>query len=1346
MSAAQIEGYPLSVEQRRAWEAAEAAGPRWVRATLELEGALDRAALRRALEAACERHEITRTRFARLPGMGLPLQSVAPPSLSWAEGEGRAGAAPAFDLAAGRLLVAELSAAGPGSHRLSLALPAVAADAFALRDLANEVGAAYAGAPAAGEPLQYIDYADWQREFLAGDEKEESAAYWRRFGAPPAAAAALPFDRGGASAPGLFGAVEGALEAGPLRELAARFGVDEASLLHAVFHALVGRLAGADPALTARRYDGRAYEQLAGAVGPYARTLPVLTPLPCDYRLADLLGALGPLNEAHPRHALAFDPGAGPAGLAAAPPRPPCSFCFVRWPEASFGAGRARLARLEAHEEPVALQLVAADVGPRVRLRVDYDGARFAEADARLLLEACECSLAELARRPEAPLRSLRLVGDRERRRLLEAGAGESVALGPADLVHERLAAVAAASAGATAVVCDDVELSFGELEQRANRLAQHLRAIGVRPGDAVGLCLPRSAEAIVAIFAAFKAGAAYVPLDPEAPAARSRVMLEDTRAAAVLTADPLAARFEGFAGPVVRLDRDAGAIASRPAAAPGPPVHPEQLAYVLYTSGSSGRPKGVMVRHRSLANLGAALERAVYRGRGARLAVGLNASFAFDASVKQIVQLARGHALHVLADRVRLDGRALADYLRRRPLDVLDLTPTQLELLLDSPGVPEPELWPTLLLGGEPIEPALWRRLGAEFPRGAFNVYGPTECTVDATAAAIAPGAAGPTIGGALANVRTYVLDEWLEPAPAGVPGELYVGGEGVARGYLGRPGLTAERFVPDPFAPGPGARMYRTGDVVRADGEGRLAFVGRADLQTKVRGVRVEPEEIERVLLEHPSVRAAAVIAYGDRPSDRRLAAYVAPRRANAPNVGRRRRFALPNGLAVVHQNKNETEYLYREIFEARAYVRHGVRLPARGVVFDVGANVGLFTLFVALNAPACRVYAFEPLPPLFETLGANVGLYGGDVKAMPFGLSSREGRAEFSYYARYTMMSGQSDYASADDEVAVIKAFLENQRGAGDAGAALLLESADELLAGRFAAERHDVRLRRLSDVVRDEGVGRIDLLKIDVQRAELDVLEGVDDEHWGRIAQIVMEVHDGAGRATEGRVARARGLLEARGFRVEVEQDPLLRGTDRHNLYAWREGAPVEPADPALARDPRAGAAVLDAGEVRAWLRGRLPEVMVPHAVALLDELPLTPSGKVDRRALPAPEGPRGGASYVEPSGELERAIAAVWAEVLGVERVGLHDNFFDLGGHSLLLVRAHARLGESLGARLSLLDLFGRPTVASLAAFLREGAGGGGAGPGDAEATDEAARRRAEAMRRQRARAKARGEA
>ncbi|MGH4025826.1 MAG: non-ribosomal peptide synthetase, partial [Pseudonocardiaceae bacterium] len=437
--------------------------------------------------------------------------------------------------------------------------------------------------------------------------------------------------------------------------------------------------------------------------------------------------------------------------------------------------------------------------------------------------------------------------------------------------------------------------LTFAELDAQANRLAHHLIGLGIGPERIVALALPRSADMVVALLAVLKAGGAYLPIDRELPADRIEFMLADAAPALVITtgdSHQVRSALPPGAG-VLFLDQPEVRAAGegRPSTVPTDtdrlaPLRPEHPAYVIYTSGSTGKPKGVVIEHRNLANLFADHQATLIgpeaAAAGARqLRFALTAVFSFDTSWEGLLFLAAGHELHLIEDDVRLDPQALVDYVAQQRIDLLDLTPSYVWELLPAGLLTGQRHRPrALMLGGEAVDDALWQELNPVPGITNYNYYGPTECAVDTVYCRLSD-SDHPVIGRPGRNVRAYVLDEALRPVPVGVPGELYLGGAQGARGYLNRPGLTAGRFVADPFGP-PGSRMYRTGDLARWTADGLLDYRGRSDDQVKIRGFRIEPGEIEALLLRCAEIGNAAVIA---RPTDvtgqsvTRLVAYLVP-----------------------------------------------------------------------------------------------------------------------------------------------------------------------------------------------------------------------------------------------------------------------------------------------------------------------------------------------------------------------------------------------------------------------------------------------------------------------------------
>ncbi|AGP41601.1 hypothetical protein SCE1572_48190 [Sorangium cellulosum So0157-2] len=517
-----------------------------------------------------------------------------------------------------------------------------------------------------------------------------------------------------------------------------------------------------------------------------------------------------------------------------------------------------------------------------LRLILCYERRRLAHDAAASLLGQLRALLEAMAARPHARLAELPLVSGAERRRLLEGGNATAADI-PAACVHELFEAHAAARPDAPAVVCEETALTYRELDRRTNQLARRLRAIGVRPEDRVALCIERSAEMVVALLGALKAGAAYVPLDPKFPRERLRAVVEDSGARVVITQERWAGAFDEPGPALLFLDRDEAALSALPDGPLGAAARPENLAYLIYTSGSTGRPKGVAVEHRHLASYvrGVLTRLPLPEGGGMALvstvAADLGHTSLFGA-------LCSGRALHVLSDDRTFNPDGMAEYMSRHRVDALKIVPSHLGALL-SAAQPERVLpRRCLVLGGEASSGELVDRIRAIAPEcTVINHYGPTETTVGALTWEVGgAGPAGPLpIGRPLPNVQAYVLDRRSEPVPPGVPGELYIGGAGVARGYHGRPELTAERFVPDPFGASPGGRLYRTGDRARYRPDGAIEFLGRTDHQIKLRGHRIELGEIEAHLREQPGVQQAVVAAREDGGT-KRLVAYAVGRDA--------------------------------------------------------------------------------------------------------------------------------------------------------------------------------------------------------------------------------------------------------------------------------------------------------------------------------------------------------------------------------------------------------------------------------------------------------------------------------
>jgi amino acid adenylation domain-containing protein len=1083
-----INGFRLSPQQRRLWLLQRGSSAYLAQSALLIEGGLRPEVLKEAVYRIVRRHEILRTTFHSLPGMKLPVQVVAeessPSSLPlWRDDDLSDRSAPEqaekieelfredrrrpFDFGQGPLLRAVLLKFSVERHILFLSLPSICADAWTLKNLALEIGRFYEAclgdeAPS-GEPMQYAQFSEWQNEVVEDEDAEAGREFWRKqtFSAPPAVE--LPFESERAGQNGFepdssILALDRGIAVG-LEAVAERQGVPTEVFLLACWQTLLWRLTAQSGVVIGCAQDGRRHEVLQSALGLFAKWLPIGCRFEASFRFSEVLSQIAASKRAADEWQEYFVWGDDPAPELSADdlaPFFPIGFEFEERPRPYLAGGLSFSIRKQSScAERFHLKLSCHRTGDLLMAEFHYDPGRFRREDVDRLAAQFDALLSCALERAEAPVCALEALSDADRRQLLVAFNDTDADYPKDKCVHQLFEEQAQRTPGNLAVIFSEpfgpepfVEerlLTYAELNARANQLARYLRRMGVGPEAIVGLCLERSVEAVVGIFGILKAGAAYLPLDPTLPQERLAFMLAETQAAALLTQERLVERMGSgewgvgsggwrmsgsgslltvphsllpiphslFPARVVCLDADWDSIAQESEENLGGAPTSANLAYVIYTSGSTGKPKGVMIEHRSVVNLAHGLARTVYAGQGSPLRVSLNAPLTFDASVKQLLQLLYGHTLRILPETVRLDGSELLSYLNRHSLDVLDCTPAQLQLLLAAGFGSRPDAATKLaLVGGEAVDDATWRSLVVNAETNFHNVYGPTECTVDATVCSVRE-AQEPVIGRPIANTKIFLLGERLDPVPIGVPGELYIGGDGLARGYLDGADLTAEKFIPNPFSATAGARLYKTGDLARYLSDGMIKFIGRTDHQVKLRGFRIELGEVEAVLKRGPDVQDGVVVVREDTPGDKRLVAYV---------------------------------------------------VLARG----------------------------------------------------------------------------------------------------------------------------------------------------------------------------------------------RESSLSELRDF-----------------------------------------------------LKEKLPEYMIPSAIVRLNDLPLTRHGKVDRQSLPAPESerPELRAAYVAPRTRIEGTIAAIWQEVLRVEKVGVDDNFFDLGGHSLLMVQVHSKLREAFSKDISLIEMFRNPTVGSLARYF-----------------------------------------
>jgi amino acid adenylation domain-containing protein len=1426
-------GSPLSFAQQRLWfiHQIDPSSPAYnVPNALRLRGSLDPAVLERCIAEVARRHASLRTRFEVVGG--APIQVVEPeprvelslvdlshlPAAAREEEARRLAGAEAsapFDLARGPLLRTRLLRLAGDDHVFLLTMHHIVSDGWSMGVLVQEVTALYqafaAGRPSPlpDLPIQYADFAAWQREALSGARLESELAYWRERLTPLPPPLDLPADRPRPPVQTFRGGVERvAIPAGiadAMRALARGEGATLFMALLAAFAALLARLTGQKDVTVGTGIANRTLPELESLIGFFVNALVVRTSCQGDPPFRQLLGrvreaALGAFAHQDLPFERLVEELQPPRDLSRNPIFQ-VAFALQNAPRGDFELPGLTIGPVPSETGATRFDLefhLWEESGGGLDGYLFYSADMFDAPTVRRIAGRYQALLASVAEDPDLPLSRLRAAaGDELERATQGLARGRDLPFPPRpayELFEER----AARAPHLLAVEEAGRRITYGRLDAAADRLAARLIGLGAGREARVAILAGRSIEQVTAILAVAKSGAAYLPLDPANPDARLATMLEAAGAHLVLAPRALASR-RGLAGRrVVDLD-DAPAGDDPPRAARA--ASPADLAYVIFTSGSTGDPSGVEVTHANLANL-VAWHRAAFGLTEADRAT-LISGVGFDASVWELwPALASGASLLIPDDATRLHPPALRDWLVERGATVAFL-PTPLAELLLALEWPRACALRTMLTGGDrlhAVDPA-------RVPFRVVNNYGPTETTVVATSGEADTGGwlGMPTIGGPVANARAFVLDAGLRPVPIGVPGELCIGGAGVARGYAGRPDRTAERFLPDPYSRAPGVRLYRTGDRARQLADGRIEFLGRLDTQVKVRGHRVEPAEVESALAAHPGVEAVAVVA-DEESGGTRLVAYVAPRRAGgeggrweAEHLARWRDLydetyarspeRRDPSFDITGWNSSYTgapiDAAEMREWRDRTVERILERPPRR--VLEIGCGTGLLLTRIA---PRCEGYVATDFSAV--SLGLVRRAVAGREDCACLELLQRDADdfsgLEAGSFDMIILNSVVQYFPGADYLERVLRGSM---RLLGDGGRLFVGDVRDARLHQAFAASvaRHgagqaspgDVRARAGRLLANEEellvsphffaglaaGEPRGAWVEVLVKRGRADneltrfrydavlhvgspppapaereipweasapsrlgklFLEGVDRVLLrgvpnARIAGDVAAARALAGPEPELREAPAAAhpddvaaLGGAQGYTGIARLSP--DGEELFDVAFTRRatGSPAEtPAFPALPGD---GPHRLTNAPVRATIAGtlapalrelaaaRLPEFMVPSAFVVLDELPLTASGKIDRRALPAGAAlPAAAGARVPPRTAMERAVAGAWCDVLRVERVGATDNFFDLGGHSLLATQVISRLRSALGVEVPLRVIFESPTVEKLGRWI-----------------------------------------
>ncbi|MEV7166430.1 FkbM family methyltransferase [Streptomyces microflavus] len=844
----------------------------------------------------------------------------------------------------------------------------------------------------------------------------------------------------------------------------------------------------------------------------------------------------------------------------------------------------------------------------------------------------------------------------------------------PANLIAA-LQTVARAQPKASALRLPSGHLTYSQMAEHIREHADALRQQGLPQGALVGVDVSRSVPAILDLLAVMACGCAYLPLDP--------------------AHDPQ--EITGRAKPHFLL-RDATLVPFAPDEVPVT----RGIAYVMPTSGTAAASKLVEVPHQAvLHNLAGLNQLTEITSEDHCL---LLAPLSFSSSVRQLfLPLLHGASVVVADETQRQDPDALLALIATEYITSLDTVPSLLALLSDtqSPDALAATCLSRIMAASEPIPAALARRWTTLLPESRFfAMYGLTE-TAGIVAAHLVTASALPEdgylpIGDPLPGTQVALHPQQEEPGDG--RGEvLAVSGPGLARGYRYQQGEQDTRFVTRE-----GRRWHLTGDLARVDEAGRIMLTGRADRQVKLAGKLIDLNAIETALRTHPAVLEAVAVPLTapDQDSHIRVAVQLRPGYLIDDSAHPLRH--LDAQLRVLEANQPETTHMYEEIYRHRVYEQHGIVVPSDATVIDAGANIGMFSLSVAQRA--ARVLAFEPCPPTYQLCAANLQLNaGGTVQLVEAALGSGTRTAEITWYPGATGLS--TLHPDPDAEAATLHAIARREIETGSMeDAEAWREQATDIIERKLRGQLFPCRVLRLSDVLDTAGVTDVDLLKIDVQKAEADVLSGIDERHWPRIHQIVAEVHD-----IDGRLADLVRQLHTRGFHTITEADPMSQGAGLHYLYARRPDYAGDPALPDAAPARGQETVLLDERDLVAWVDRRLPHNHRPASVTGLARMPRTPSGKCDRRAVArllaaSPAAGKGMAGHHDAEDPQFQRVAALWSEILG-RPVAPRQHFFLSGGTSLSAARVVSRLRRSGHPQLSVRALFDHPVLDAFCAAL-----------------------------------------
>lgn len=1381
--------FPLSFGQERLWfleQLQPGTATYHIPVTLRLLGALCVKTLIQSFQSLIALHEILRTNFTTQDGhpvqiihpnrrLDLPVIDLTRMDASIRDSviqqQAQELALKLFDFQHDPLLRLVLLRITESEHILLLNMHHMIVDGWSIRLMVRDLAAFYAAhaqqqSPTVPPlPIQYADYAVWQRNWLQGDVLENHLAYWRKQLAD-ITTLTLPTDYPRPAIRSLHGDDVVLHLNGELTEkinaLSQQTGTTLFMLLSAAWQVLLGRYSGQTDVAIGSPIAGRLQSVTEQLIGFFVNTLVLRTDLSGDPYFLDVLTQVRTITlDAYAHQAVPFEvvvDAVQPERDLSRQPLFQATFVLQNISSARSELTDLQIQRVDIDTKTAKfdLTLYMNETSSGLSGVLEYATDLFDRSTIVQMLSHFQNILANVVDNPQQSIHAISLLTSEERYHILtEWNATAIPSYLTTKYIHSMIAEQTSARPDAIALVFDQINVTYHKLDQLTNQLAHILQRQGVGPDIPVGICLDRSVELVIAVLAVFKAGGAYVPLDPQYPAERLQFIIQDAGVEIFLTQQHLPVELPANQTSVITIDDIWATAVDTPTTLLPVVTHPDQLAYIIYTSGSTGRPKGVMVPHRGLINLAHVLLTEFDISHCSRVLQ--FASLNFDAAITEIMMaLVGGATLYLAPATSLLDPHLLLETLRTHAITTVTLPPSLLAVL---PAHDLPSLT-VVASAGERCTPNIRIQWGVN--RRFLNGYGPTETTVAASyhLGSDDESRASVPIGGPIANAQMYVLDTSLSPVPRGVAGEIYISGVGLSRGYLARPDLTADRFVPHPFSSQPGQRMYQTGDVGRHLADGTIEVLGRTDDQVKLRGFRIELGEIDASLQRHTAVRDAVSVVREDIPGHQQLVSYVvhqpAPALALWPSVAE---FFVYDDLlyyAMTHDEQRNECY--------RAALRQTVQDK---IVVDIGTGKDAILARMCIEEGAHKVYAIELLPETYHKaqtclrelgLEDRIILLQGDATKLDLpeladvcvseivgAIGGSEGAAAIINEAhRHLKPHGRMIPERSITKVAAVTLPDEfiNNPGFDATGAPYVGRIFDQVgypfdlrlcLKGlsydhliSTVAVFEDLDFRHPIDLELSHPVhltitrnGRLDGLVVwltlqTVVDIELDILA---HEHcWlpvylpiGYPGLIVKE-----GDTITGEIQRT--LCDNRlnpDYRLILSLHQSNGGQHDfiYDCHHYRQSYTQHPFyEQLFAQESlpliESESYTLNHDTLRQYVQQSLPPYMVPSAFVLLDTLPLTPNGKVDRKALPAPEYMGTTPDFVAPRDTYELQLARIWEDILGIAPIDVTANFFDLGGDSILSLQIIARAAQ-MDMHFSLNDLFQHPTVGELATIVRQ---------------------------------------